>query len=121
MVHPALTKPDARGVALDLLQAVLRRRRPLDEAIGAHRLMARLAARDRGFARLLVATTLRRLGEIDQALRPLLQKPLSAKASPVADALRLGACQILLLGTPAHAAVGETVALVAGLGALAGY
>jgi 16S rRNA (cytosine967-C5)-methyltransferase len=116
-----MTEPDARGVALDLLQAVLRRRRPLDEAIGAHRLMARLATRDRGFARLLVATTLRRLGEIDQALRPLLQKPLSAKASPVADALRLGACQILFLGTPAHAAVGETVALVAGLGALAGY
>jgi 16S rRNA (cytosine967-C5)-methyltransferase len=112
---------DARSVALDLLQAVLRRRRPLDEAIAGHQLMARLATRDRGFARLLVATTLRRLGEIDQALGPLLQKPLSAKASAVADALRLGACQILFLGTPPHAAVGETVALVAGLGALAGY
>src|SRR5262245_30493998 len=111
-----MTKPDARRVALDLLQAVLRRRRPLEEAMGAHKLLDQLAARDRGFARLLAATTLRRLGEIDQALRPLLQKPLSAKASPVVDALRLGACQILFLGTAPHAAVGETVALVAGLG-----
>jgi 16S rRNA (cytosine967-C5)-methyltransferase len=116
-----MAKPDARAVALDLLQAVLRRRRPLDEAIADHPLMLRLEARDRGFARLLAATTLRRLGEIDQALTPLLAKPLPGKAGAVADALRLGACQLLFLGTPPHAAVGETVALVGGLGALAGY
>src|SRR5262249_56431600 len=52
---------------------------------------------------------------------PLLAKPLPPKASAVADALCLGVCQLLFLGTPPHAAVGETVELVAGLGALAGY
>jgi 16S rRNA (cytosine967-C5)-methyltransferase len=69
---------------------------------------------------MLTATCLRRLGEIDQAIAPLLATPLPAKASAVADALRLGACQLLFLGTPPHAAVGETVELVAGLGALGG-
>jgi 16S rRNA (cytosine967-C5)-methyltransferase len=116
-----MTKPTARAAALDLLQAVLRRKRALDEALAESALLSPLAPRDRGFARLLVATTLRRLGEIDQALTPLLATPLPAKASAVADALRLGACQLLFLGTPPHAAVGETVALVAGLGVLAGY
>src|SRR5215469_16053465 len=110
----------ARSVALDLLQAVLRQKRPLDEALAAHEGLGRLDPRDRGFARMLTATCLRRLGEIDQAIAPLLATPLPAKASAVADALRLGACQLLFLGTPPHAAVSETVALVAGLGALGG-
>src|SRR5258708_7895808 len=118
---PAMAKPNARAVALDLLQDVLRHKKPLDEALAAHPAMARLDARDRGFARMLAATCLRRLGEIDQAIAPLLATPLPAKASAVADALRLGACQLLFLGTPPHAAVDETVELVAGLGALAGY
>jgi len=116
-----MAEPGARAAALDLLQEVLRRKRPLDEALAAHPFLGRLEPRDRGFARLMAATTLRRLGEIDQALALYLEKPLPAKAGVVADALRLGACQLLFLGTPAHAAVGETVALVAGLGALAGY
>jgi 16S rRNA (cytosine967-C5)-methyltransferase len=107
-------------VALDLLQAVLRQKRPLDEALAAHEGLGQLDSRDRGFARVLTATCLRRLGEIDQAIAPLLATPLPAKASAVADALRLGACQLLFLGTPPHAAVSETVALVAGLGALGG-
>jgi 16S rRNA (cytosine967-C5)-methyltransferase len=115
-----VAKQTARSVALDLLQAVLRQKRPLDEALAAHEGLAQLDSRDRGFARMLTATCLRRLGEIDQAIAPLLATPLPVKASAVADALRLGACQLLFLGTPPHAAVSETVALVAGLGALGG-
>jgi 16S rRNA (cytosine967-C5)-methyltransferase len=116
-----MAKLTARSTALDLLQAVLRQQRPLDEALAAHANLGRLEPRDRGFARMLAATCLRRLGEIDQAIAPFLATPLPAKASAVADALRLGACQLLFLGTPPHAAVGETVELVAGMGALAGY
>jgi 16S rRNA (cytosine967-C5)-methyltransferase len=116
-----MAKATARAAALDLLQAVLRRKHALDEALATDATLPRLEARDRGFARMLVATCLRRLGEIDQAIAPLLATPLPHKASAVADALRLGVCQLLFLGTPPHAAVGETVELVAGLGALAGY
>ena len=80
-----------------------------------------LEPRDRAFARLLTPTTLRRLREINQALDLFVTERLPPKARAVSDALRLGACQLLFLGTPAHAAVGETVELVGGLGALAGY
>ena len=116
-----MTRPNARAVALDLLQAVLLRQRTLDEAMSKNAQWSELESRDRAFARLLTATTLRRLGEINQALDLLVTERLPPKARAVSDALRLGACQLLFLGTPAHAAVGETVALVGGLGALAGY
>jgi len=116
-----MTKPNPRAAALELLGAVLRRAMPLDDALAGQEMLARMDGRDRGFARLLVATTLRRLGEIDQAIQPMIDRPLPAKANAVADAIRLGACQLLFLGTPPHAAVGETVALVSGLGGLAGY
>ncbi len=103
----------ARACALDLLEAVLGRRRPLDDVIADHPGLARLAARDRAFARLLVATTLRRLGEIDALLARRLDRPLPAKALAVQNILRLGACQIAFLGTPPHAAVDTMVALAA--------
>jgi 16S rRNA (cytosine967-C5)-methyltransferase len=73
-----------------------------------------IARRDRAFARLLVATVLRRLGIIDAALARFLDRPLPPQAAGAWDALRLGAAQLLYLGTPPHAAVDEAVSLVAG-------
>ena len=102
----------SRTVALDLLQAVLRRRRPLDQALAESRGLVELPLRDRAFARALVATTLRRLGTIDRVLARLIERPLPARAATVTDLLRLGVCQLLFLRTPAHAAVDSTVALV---------
>jgi 16S rRNA (cytosine967-C5)-methyltransferase len=116
-----MTIPNARAVALELLQGVLVHQRTLDELIEKNAGWPQLETRDRGFARLLTSTTLRRLGEINQALDLFIKERLPLKARAVADALRLGACQILFLGTPAHAAVGETVALVGSLDSLAGY
>ncbi len=112
---------NARAVALELLQAVLAHQRTLDDAIEHSASWPQLDTRDRGFARLLTSTTLRRLGEINQALDLFIKERLPGKARAVADALRLGACQILFLGTPPHAAVGETVELIGSLDQLAGY
>src|SRR5271154_7327394 len=83
---PAAT---ARHVALDLLGAVLGRERPLDEAIDDSPAMAKLSPRDRAFARLLVATVLRRLGQIDALIADCLANPLPPRAAPVHDILRL--------------------------------
>jgi 16S rRNA (cytosine967-C5)-methyltransferase len=104
----------ARTVALELLGAVLDRRTPLDKAVGTQPKLARLSTRDRAFARLLVATTLRRLGQIDAALRHCLLRPLPRSAARTYNALRLGACQLLFLGTPPHAAVDSSVTLAQG-------
>lgn len=99
----------ARQVALDVLDAVLAAKpRPADEVFRGHRLLPRLAPRDRAFARLLWATALRRLGEIDQALERLVQRSPRRTARNI---LRLAVAQLVFLGTPPHAAVAESVAL----------
>ncbi|MBX6370568.1 MAG: MFS transporter, partial [Rhodospirillales bacterium] len=103
--------PTARSVAIDLIGAVLRRRRPLDDAIEDNSEMAGLPARDRAFARLLVATVLRRLGQIDALIAHCLNTPLPPRAAMVHDMLRLGIAQLLFLRTPPHAAVATTVDL----------
>jgi len=108
-----VTKPadPARTAAHRVLGFVLRERRAFDDA-RAEAELRQLVPRERAFAGRLVATTLRRLGEIDDVLRRLMPKPLARSAGWVEDALRLGVAQILFLETPAHAAVDATVRLV---------
>ena len=101
----------ARSVAFDLVEAVLDRKRPLDLALEEHPGIGALSDRDRAFARTLVATTLRRLGQIDALVDHCLERPLPRKARPVRTLLRLGVCQLLFLETPAHAAIDTTVSL----------
>jgi 16S rRNA (cytosine967-C5)-methyltransferase len=107
---------DARTVALDLLGTVLERRTPLDEALQQHKKLASLESRDRGFARNLVATSLRRLGQLDAVIARLLERPLKPKTETLRQVLRLGLCQILFLETPPHAAVDTSVRLAAKAG-----
>ena len=103
--------PTARNVALELIGAVLRRKRPLDDAIDDDPAMQLLSGRDRAFARLLVATALRRLGQIDALIASCLSTPLAPRAAVVHDILRLGVAQLLFLRTPPHAAVATSVDL----------
>jgi 16S rRNA (cytosine967-C5)-methyltransferase len=112
------TAPSARSVAIDLIGAVLRRKRPLDDAIEDNVDMSALPTRDRAFARLLVATVLRRLGQIDALIAHCLNTPLPPRAAAVHDMLRLGIAQLLFLRTPAHAAVATTVDLAEARGFL---
>ncbi len=101
----------ARAVALDVLAAVLDQRRPLEDTLAAHPGFAKLEARDRAFARLLLATTLRRLGQIDDAIRHCLARPLPRAGLRAQHVLRLGVAQLLFLGTAPHAAVSASVDL----------
>jgi 16S rRNA (cytosine967-C5)-methyltransferase len=117
-VRTAVTTTSARNAALDLIGAVLRQRHPLDEAIEDYAGMAELPARDRAFARLLVATVLRRLGQIDAMIAHCLEKPLPMRAAATQDLLRMGLAQLLFLRTPPHAAVATTVDLAEARGFL---
>jgi 16S rRNA (cytosine967-C5)-methyltransferase len=117
----APTSTSARALAFDTLEAVLEQKRPLDDALDSNRDRDCLAPRDRGFTRLLVATTLRRLGQIDRIIDGCLDKPLPRRAGAVRQLLRLGVCQLLFLGTPPHAAVDTTVELIAARGGEAGF
>lgn len=102
----------SRSVAYDLLRAVLAKRTPLDEALAAHDGLAKLPERDRGFTRMLVGTTLRRLGQIDKMLGRCLQKPIPRKAEPVREILRMAVAELVFLGVAPHAAVDSAVTLI---------
>lgn len=101
----------ARERAHTVLHEVLDRGRPLDEVLATDKKFNRLNDRDRAFARNLVATTLRRLGQIDALIDDCLDKPLPPSAAAAQNALRIGICQILFLDTQTHAAVDTSVAL----------
>jgi 16S rRNA (cytosine967-C5)-methyltransferase len=101
----------ARRVALDVLVACLDKGQPLDDALARHAQFGALDPRDRAFVRLLLATTLRRLGEIDAVLGAMIERPLEGANATGRQILRLGAAQLLFLGTPAHAAVDTAVQL----------
>lgn len=68
---------------------------------------------DRAFARLLLTVTLRRLGQIDAVLAQALRAPEKPLDDRLRALLRVGAAQLLYLGTPAHAAVATMVELSA--------
>jgi 16S rRNA (cytosine967-C5)-methyltransferase len=120
MTRTRTSSADPRAVALDLLDAVLAGKRLLDEALETEKRLAPMSDRDRGFTRLLVATTLRRLGQLDDVVARCLDRPVAGKAQRVHDIMRLGACQLLFLKTPAHAAISTSVDLVKG-SKLAGF
>ncbi len=104
------TEPtNTRRCALNLLTAVLRRRQPLDVAFATDPAVLRLPVRDRAFIRNLTTTTIRRLGQIDNAIDRCLKTPLPKKADIARDILRLGACQLLFLNVADHAAVDTAV------------
>jgi 16S rRNA (cytosine967-C5)-methyltransferase len=93
----------ARKAALQLLSQVLRQRRPLDALLDA---LKDLPARDAGFARALVSQALRHFGELEALVRHFVPKPLAPhKAGPAMEILLLGACELLILNVPPHAAV----------------
>lgn len=105
----------ARRAAAELLAAVLEQRMALDDALDRTPSFAALEGRDRAFARAIATAALRRLGGIDAVLAKFLDRPLPESAAEARALLRIGAAQILVLGTPAHAAVGETVTAANGL------
>ncbi|HXK54868.1 MAG TPA: RsmB/NOP family class I SAM-dependent RNA methyltransferase [Hyphomicrobiales bacterium] len=103
-----------RRAALTLLVQVLRERRSLAELMartGADTTLARLDERERALTFMILLTCLRRLGQIDAALRKIYSKGIPARGGELKDILRIAAAQILFLQVPAHAAVDLAVRL----------
>jgi 16S rRNA (cytosine967-C5)-methyltransferase len=105
----------ARRIAAEILEAVLRQRRPLDEqldGVHVHPGLPALEDRDRALVRMLAATVLRRLGTLRHLLGLYLKEGLPKEAPRVETTLLIGAAQILWLDVPDHAAVDLAVRLV---------
>jgi 16S rRNA (cytosine967-C5)-methyltransferase len=103
--HLSRMSDPTRETAFDLLAAVLGQRRPLEDALDS---LPPMAGRDRAAGHRLAAAVLRRTGTLDAVLAPFLRKP---PPDPVRQVLRIGAAGLLLLESPAHAAVATAVGL----------
>ncbi|WP_206932101.1 RsmB/NOP family class I SAM-dependent RNA methyltransferase [Roseococcus thiosulfatophilus] len=95
----------ARRAASHLLETVLEAQRPLEEALDG---VPPMDPRDKAAGHRIAAAVLRRLGSLDAAMEPWLRR---APPAPALRALRIGAAELLLLGTPPHAAVASAVSL----------
>lgn len=96
----------ARTAAVSAISAVLRRKVPLERATAESIESAPLQARDRGFARALATESFRRLGQIEALIRQFITKPPAPhRAGMTPEILIAGACELMFLKTPAHAAV----------------
>jgi 16S rRNA (cytosine967-C5)-methyltransferase len=104
----------ARRAAVELLSAVVDKKQPLDDILSrslATGWMFDLPQRDRALARAIVATSLRRRGQIDLVLNTFLERGLPEKAGKLYSVLLSGAAQLLFLKTPPHAAIDLAVRL----------
>jgi len=106
----------ARQAALQLLEAVLEQKQALDNALEDNPRFGSLPVRDRAFVRMLVATSLRRLGQIDDLIDKALDRPGSLKNHGLRNILRLGVTQIVFMEVPDHACVDTSVRLVESAG-----
>ena len=86
-----------RRAAAMALQDILKNGTVLEQALSSLADYNELSARDRAFARAIVATTFRRFAQIQAALKPLLRKAPPAFTMAV---LQTATAQILYLKTP---------------------
>ena len=101
----------SRSIVFDIL-IVVEDGIQLDKALATHDGLAQLDGRDRRFVQLLATTYLRRRGQIEKILSPLItRRPFGAQAT-ANIILGMGAAQLLFLKTGAHAAVNSTVELM---------
>ena len=84
----------ARRVAFDVLDRVLGQQQPFDDTFAGHPALGTLSLRDRAFARLLLTTTLRRLGQIDARAGALRREPAALGDDRQSAAARCGAAAV---------------------------
>lgn len=101
-----------RQVSLDVLNAVLERKQTLDQVLERGSDFKGLPVQDKRFCRMLVATVLRRLGQIDDLIAKAEDRSVSRTVS-LQNILRIGIAQIMFMNVPDHAALDTTVELAA--------
>ncbi|MCJ7599415.1 MAG: MFS transporter, partial [Methyloceanibacter sp.] len=104
----------ARRAAVELLIAVLEKKQSLDEVLGrslATGWLLNLPQRDRALMRAIVATSLRRRGQIDHVLAAFLERGLPENSGTLYAILLSAAAQLIFLKIPAHAVIDLAVTL----------
>lgn len=101
---------DPRLAAFRILEDVLVKTRPLDQAELAH-LSADIDPRDRAFCRHLVYACLRRQGELRSLRKRYLKQVPTGRGRAVSTIVQIGLGQLLFCDVPTYAAVDKTVEL----------
>lgn len=100
-----------RQVAYDILVEVLSQKNPLDQTLARHKEFNTLEGRERNLARMIVATILRRRGQMDKLIELAQDKPQILRPSNIYYLLYIGIAQLMFMDVPDHAAVDVTVRL----------
>lgn len=102
----------ARHGAVALLNDILINHRPLDTAFAASVTkgnLSMLEPRDRALARAIVATALRRKGQIEDLFFGLLERPMKGDTGPLLSIVLAAVAQLLFMGMSSHAVVNLAV------------
>lgn len=102
-----------RAIAVDVMMKILNGASSSDCLPPATALLSDV--RDQAFLKSLVLNTCRWFFRLDFLVKKLLKQPLKNKDQDITVLLLLGLCQLMILETPPHAAVSETVAVCAKL------
>ncbi len=101
----------SRKIALEMLADILDRKNALDVILERNKDFADLPKRDRAFTRMLITTTLRRLGQIDDLINFAQDRPNTLKTPALHHILRIGVTQMFFMVVPDHASVDTCVRL----------
>lgn len=106
-----------RLVALDLFSSIMDDERTMDHVFADHEGFLKLNTLDRALVRMMVATTLRRLGQIDDLIKMAFDRDEAPDPPLLLQLLRLSVAQLMFMKIPDHAAVhiAVDVAVAAGL------
>ena len=102
----------ARELAVELIAGVLDRGRTFDEALAygmARQEYRELAGNDRGLARLIAATVLRRHGQLTNIIGTFIERPLPRDRGRLTSILLAAAAQLVFLGSAPHAVISLAV------------
>ncbi|MCL4767122.1 MAG: methyltransferase domain-containing protein [Hyphomicrobiaceae bacterium] len=102
----------ARELAVELVAGVIDKGRTLDEAIAGSASRSdyrELPASDRGLARLIAATVLRRHGQLSEIVGAFIERPLPRQRGRLTPILLAGAAQLVFLGVAPHAVINLAV------------
>lgn len=100
-----------RKVALYILGQVLDRHQALDNVLETYSDFLELPGRDKAFIRMMVATTLRRLGQLDDFIQRGSKKKEPPTPPQLHNLLRMAATQIAFMNVPDYAVVDTAVRL----------
>ena len=111
--NKASASADSRLIAFNILDAILKRQQMLEAAFASSDGFKALDGRDKGLVRLIVASCLRRHGQLSALLKPMISEQ---TAAPVQLVLKIGMTQLLFSDLSQHAATDTAVELVKKIG-----